>query len=107
MEPAGIGNRRDAMSLLDWCQHAIVVRASPSDNPSQANARIGHINQTLLREWPLGERRQSVEFSNHVRHNVRGRWRHFVPSASDFVPDGRLSAAHLANGQLRSVVLLG
>ena len=94
------------LSLLDWCQDTIGLRARHPDYPTQANTRIGHVNQALPWKWPVGQGCQPFEFSDYARHDVRRRRRHLVPSALDFVADERSSDARGRNLQLRRVVLL-
>lgn len=94
------------ISLLDWSEDTAVSRACHPDYPAQPATPEGHVNQALLGEWPLAERRQPPQFSDYPRQDVCRRWRHIVPGVPDFVSDGSLCAARRGNTQLRRVVLL-
>ena len=96
----------DTISLLNWRKHTIGVCARHPEYPAQANTRVGRVNQALLWEWSLGERRQPSDLSHYAGQDVRRRWRHLVPSALDFISDGGLPLDRGSNNELRGVVLL-
>jgi hypothetical protein len=49
----------DAISLLNWREDTLTIRARHPDYPPQAETPEGHVNEPLLGKWPLGECRQA------------------------------------------------
>src|SRR5438128_10361296 len=96
----------DTISLLNWCKDTIGIRACHPDYPTQANTRVGYVNQALRWEWSLGKCCQPSKFGHDARQNVCRRRRHIVPSLLDFVSNRRPFADRGSNDQLRGVVLL-
>lgn len=106
-EAAWLGRMVDGtISRLNCSEDAIGIGALHPEYPAQAKAPKGQVNDALLGEWPLGERRQTPQFGDYVRQDVGRGLRHIVPGIPDLVSDGSPYATRRSDGQLRRVVLL-